>query len=558
MQTKTILGEIACSTPSADNLHASTRPQTSFKQALPLLALLVLCQAAMIALFVHPRSALHTNELAFITQLGIGIKYVIYFFSALLLALTARLPALWRSLSTQTHHRPVYLAGQLLSYGFLLAVIGVLIPNDLFAIQLPVNGHEAIWRVLLLASMTATVLSTLLLFAPASYWWSFVKTEWMAIALALLFTIGIYYITGIFQNTWDDFLSVPTIVAAKSLLELFYGPVYADPVTKELGLGHFIVLISSTCSGYEGMGMIVAFLTWYSLTFRQELRYPQALLLFPIAVFAMWIFNCIRIAALIAIGYSISPDIAMQGFHSNAGWIYFLCISIGLIICARRIRFFSGRSADPILQIDAQNVMLVPELVLLTATLLSAAFSAQFEWLYPVRVVATGLVLAYFWKVFQLQRLSLHFTPILIGILVFIAWILFVPVSHERSRQFAEHLGSVPATMAFAWIAIRALGTVLIVPLAEELAFRGYLLNLLSKKAGTNDQSIAFAWMPMLLSSLLFGALHSQWLAGTLAGIAFAYARYQRGRLWDAIVAHAVTNGLLAAYVLAYGHWSYW
>jgi hypothetical protein len=30
------------------------------------------------------------------------------------------------------------------------------------------------------------------------------------------------------------------------------------------------------------------------------------------------------------------------------------------------------------------------------------------------------------------------------------------------------------------------------------------------------------------------------------------------GRLADCIVAHAVTNGLLAAYVLYSGHWQYW
>jgi membrane protease YdiL (CAAX protease family) len=52
--------------------------------------------------------------------------------------------------------------------------------------------------------------------------------------------------------------------------------------------------------------------------------------------------------------------------------------------------------------------------------------------------------------------------------------------------------------------------------------------------------------------------LHGRWLAGILAGMIYATAQYRRGQISDAIVAHAVTNGLLAAYVLGLGHWNFW
>jgi hypothetical protein len=48
------------------------------------------------------------------------------------------------------------------------------------------------------------------------------------------------------------------------------------------------------------------------------------------------------------------------------------------------------------------------------------------------------------------------------------------------------------------------------------------------------------------------------WLAGTLAGMFFALALYQRRELSDAVVAHATTSALLAMDVLATGHWSFW
>ena len=60
------------------------------------------------------------------------------------------------------------------------------------------------------------------------------------------------------------------------------------------------------------------------------------------------------------------------------------------------------------------------------------------------------------------------------------------------------------------------------------------------------------------ISSALFGALHGRWLAGTLAGLLYALALYRRRELADAVVAHATTNALIAANVLATGSWSLW
>jgi membrane protease YdiL (CAAX protease family) len=52
--------------------------------------------------------------------------------------------------------------------------------------------------------------------------------------------------------------------------------------------------------------------------------------------------------------------------------------------------------------------------------------------------------------------------------------------------------------------------------------------------------------------------LHGRWLAGTVAGLLFAAALYRRGRLMDAVVAHATANALITAYVLTTGQWSIW
>jgi membrane protease YdiL (CAAX protease family) len=49
-----------------------------------------------------------------------------------------------------------------------------------------------------------------------------------------------------------------------------------------------------------------------------------------------------------------------------------------------------------------------------------------------------------------------------------------------------------------------------------------------------------------------------RWLAGTGAGLIYAGAFVRRGKIGDAVVAHAVTNASLAAVVIFVGQWDLW
>ena len=82
-------------------------------------------------------------------------------------------------------------------------------------------------------------------------------------------------------------------------------------------------------------------------------------------------------------------------------------------------------------------------------------------------------------------------------------------------------------------------------------------LKLINKDI-TQVREGTFTWLSFIVSSVLFGLLHGNWLAGTLAGMAFAYALYRRGHLFDAVIAHSVTNLLLSFYVIYTENWSLW
>ena len=94
-------------------------------------------------------------------------------------------------------------------------------------------------------------------------------------------------------------------------------------------------------------------------------------------------------------------------------------------------------------------------------------------------------------------------------------------------------------------VLLRALTTVLVVPLAEELAFRGFLARRVSTPTFDTLSPRAITPLGIGVSSLAFGLLHERALAGVVAGVAYALAYRARGRLADAVLAHATTNAVL-------------
>jgi CAAX prenyl protease-like protein len=97
------------------------------------------------------------------------------------------------------------------------------------------------------------------------------------------------------------------------------------------------------------------------------------------------------------------------------------------------------------------------------------------------------------------------------------------------------------------------------VPIAEELAFRGFLLRRFISPEFEAVSFRQFSWFALAASSVLFGLLHGErWIAGLIAGIIFALAVTRRGRFGNAVVAHATANALLAVDVLVFHRWGLW
>jgi CAAX prenyl protease-like protein len=109
------------------------------------------------------------------------------------------------------------------------------------------------------------------------------------------------------------------------------------------------------------------------------------------------------------------------------------------------------------------------------------------------------------------------------------------------------------------WIAVRVVAAVVTVPIAEELAFRGYLARRLMDREFDQVAFSALRAAAIAISSVMFGLMHgAQWGVGIVAGVAYALVVKRTGRFGDAVVAHATSNLLLAVWVLSRGDWGLW
>jgi exosortase E/protease (VPEID-CTERM system) len=366
------------------------------------------------------------------------------------------------------------------------------------------------------------------------------------------------------REGWDV-LSGPTLWASNALLRQLTPEVVFDPDARLLGTPGFIVEVGVPCSGYEGMGLITAYLIGYVVLFRRELRFPHALFLIPLGLTAIWAANIVRIAVLILIGDWVSPTLAIGGFHSQAGWLGFNLVALTLVYSAHRSRVFVREPVRHEPGPSPTTTYLLPLLAAVAVQMVSVAFSPNPTLVYPLRALTVGALLWYFWP----RYTALRTTPVspspatdtlrgvAMGLAVFLVWIAIVPPTApaDDSADPARHLGGLPGWAVAGWFLAKIVGFVVLTPLVEELAFRGYLMRRLIARDFEAVPVGRLTVASFVVSSLLFGLLHGQWLAGTLAGMGYALVVYRTGRLRDAVVAHAVTNGLLLALMAATGNW---
>lgn len=157
---------------------------------------------------------------------------------------------------------------------------------------------------------------------------------------------------------------------------------------------------------------------------------------------------------------------------------------------------------------------------------------------------------------------------VLIGLGVFVLWVApdaLIP-GYRQSRLFQNPVvgaihsslrtGSAEDPLALTLRSIRAIA---IVPIVEELFWRGWLMRWIVDPDFEKVPLGKYAPRAFWLVALLFAAEHGPyWDVGLMAGIVYNAWMCKVKRLGDLIWAHAITNAALCAYVLYTHKWEFW
>jgi CAAX prenyl protease-like protein len=190
---------------------------------------------------------------------------------------------------------------------------------------------------------------------------------------------------------------------------------------------------------------------------------------------------------------------------------------------------------------------------------LLAQSNANLVWVYPAKIVAVAAALIYFRKQYDELRPNVSLLAVLVGLVAIAVWIGIDPLYHHLGHAMPfdpTTIGSVAQRSLF--ITFRVVGAVIVVPVMEELFWRAFLIRWLVNEDFKSVPVGMFTWTSFGVTVALFGAEHSEWLAGLICGALYNWLYYKRKDVFSCVVAHVVSNAALAAWVLARGDWRFW
>ncbi|WP_457389901.1 CAAX prenyl protease-related protein [Roseateles sp. P5_E1] len=187
------------------------------------------------------------------------------------------------------------------------------------------------------------------------------------------------------------------------------------------------------------------------------------------------------------------------------------------------------------------------------------------RWIYGAQTVIVGGLLAWYWRGYgELVRQNLPDAretgwAVVVGIAVFAIWVQLDAPWMQLGSATASFV-PLDANGQLIWplIVLRLAGAALVVPVMEELFWRSFLMRWVQHPGFERVNPQTVGARAVVLSTFVFTLAHTLWLAAVVAGLAYALLYRRNGKLWSAVIAHAVTNGLLGLWVIWTGRWEFW
>ena len=183
-------------------------------------------------------------------------------------------------------------------------------------------------------------------------------------------------------------------------------------------------------------------------------------------------------------------------------------------------------------------------------------------WIYPAQTIFCGVLLIRFWREYGVRAPRRIIFSAAIALLVFAVCISpqallgFPP----RLDGFNPEIFSGQPAAYWTTIFFRFLRLVVVVPLVEEIFWRGFLLRYLVSEKFHTIPFGAFSWLSFAVVTLGFGFAHARvdWVAALISGALYNWVAYRTKNLASCVVTHAITNLLLGFWIMKTGQWGFW
>jgi uncharacterized protein len=196
---------------------------------------------------------------------------------------------------------------------------------------------------------------------------------------------------------------------------------------------------------------------------------------------------------------------------------------------------------------------------------LPAEWGLDARWIYGAQTVIVAGLLARYWRGYgELVRQTLPDAretgwAVAVGLVAFAIWVQLDAPWMQLGTATASFVPLDAAGQPI-WplIALRLAGAALVVPVMEELFWRSFLMRWVQHPGFERVDPQRVGLKAVVLSTFVFTLAHTLWLAAVVAGLAYAWLYRKTGKLWVAVISHAVTNAMLGVWVVWTGRWEFW
>lgn len=183
-------------------------------------------------------------------------------------------------------------------------------------------------------------------------------------------------------------------------------------------------------------------------------------------------------------------------------------------------------------------------------------------WVFPLQTIACAIALVVFWKCYEFG--SSRVVPLAIGagLVVFVLWVSPQMLFGQPARLdgFDPTVFENDPALYWGTVVARFLRLVVVVPLVEEIFWRGFLQRYLVNERFQTVPFGKYTHLSFWGVVIGFTLVHSSadYPAAVLTGAIYGWLFVRTKTLLAPIVAHAVTNLALGLYIMKTGQWGFW